>query len=255
MESWDDEALILSVRRHGEHAGLCMLLTRTHGRHAGLLPGAWSKSRRGVVQPGNRVRAVWRARLSEQLGTLTLELIEAHCVAALADPGRLAALSSACALAELALPERQPQPASFAALSALLSALAAESWPTIYVHFERALLSDLGFGLDLSVCALTGVTEDLAYVSPKSGRAVSRSAGQPWAPRLLPLPRFLVAGGEGDCADIRDGLRLTGHFLDRHVLSRPLPARTRLVDRFRGENAISGAAGPPPPGPDSEEPR
>jgi len=240
---WDDEALILSARRHGEHAGICTLLTRSHGRHAGLVPGAWSRARRGVVQPGNRVRAVWQARLAEQLGTFDLELIEAHAAAALADPGRLAALCAACALAEAALPERAPHPASFAALSALLSGLGAESWPTIYVHFERALLADLGFGLDLSTCALGGGGDDLAFVSPRTGRAVSRAAAAPWADRLLPLPSFLVAGGEGTAADIAQALRLTGHFLDRHVLTRPLPARSRLVDRFPAGNAISGAPG------------
>jgi len=228
---WDDEAVVLSVRRHGEHAGIVVLLTRQHGRTAGLLPGAWSPARRGVVQPGNRVRAWWRARLSEQLGTLRLELLAAHAAAALGDPGRLAALSAACALVERTLAERAPHPATFAALVALLEALPADSWPSIYVHFELALLRDLGFGLDLSVCAASGRREDLAYVSPRSGRAVSQAAGQPWHDRLLPLPRFLSSGGEGGRDEIGAGLRLTGYFLARHAGPLP-PARGRLADRF-----------------------
>jgi len=228
---WEDEAVVLSVRRHGEHAGIVSLLTRGRGRVAGLLHGVSSRARRGVAQPGNRVRAWWRARLPEQLGTLRLELLTADAAAALADPGRLAALSAACALTGRTLPEQAPHPAAFAALSALLDALPADSWPSVYVHFELALLRDLGFGLDLSACAVSGTAEDLVYVSPRSGRAVSRAAGAPWRDRLLPLPRFLTGGGEGNVAEIRDGLRLTGYFLDRHAGPLP-PARLRLVERF-----------------------
>ena len=234
---WEDEAVVLSVRRHGEHGGIASLLTRSHGRHAGLVHGAQSKTHRGIAQPGNHVRAWWRGRLAEQLGTLRLEVLQAHAGAALDDPARLAALSAACAWAELVLPERQPHPGAFAALEALLTALAADSWPSVYVHWELALLRDLGFGLDLSVCAATGQTSDLGFVSPKTGRAVSRVAAGPWKDKLLVLPRFLVEGGEGDAADIRHGLMLTGFFLDRHVLAAhnlAMPsARIRLVDRFR----------------------
>ena len=234
---WEDEAVVLSVRRHGEHGGIVSLLTRSHGRHAGLIHGAQSKANRGTVQPGNHVRAWWRGRLAEQLGTLRLEVLRAHAGAVLDDPARLAALSAACALAELVLPERQPHPGTFAALEALLAALAAESWPSVYVHWELALLRDLGFGLDLSVCAVTGRAEDLGFVSPRTGRAVSRSAAGPWRDKLLVLPRFLVDGGEGDSEHIRQGLMLTGFFLERHVLAAhnlPMPsARIRLVDRFR----------------------
>lgn len=234
---WDDEAIVLSLRRHGEHGGIACLLTRSHGRHAGLVHGAQSKANRAVAQPGNQVRAWWKGRLAEQLGTLRLEVLHAHAGAMLDDPARLNALSAACALAELALPERQPHPGAYAALAALLGALGAESWPSIYVHFEVALLRDLGFGLDLTACAVTGATADLGYVSPKSGRAVARAAAGRWQDKLLALPRFLVEGGEGGTADIHDGLRLTGFFLERHVLGAhhsPMPAaRIRLVDRFR----------------------
>lgn len=234
---WDDEAVVLSVRRHGEHGGIVSLLTRSHGRHAGLVHGAQSKGKSGLLQPGNHVRAWWRGRLAEQLGSLRLEVLHAHAGAVLDDPARLAALSSACALVDVALPERQPHPGAFVALEALLTALAAESWPSVYVHWELALLRDLGFGLDLTACAATGVTEGLAYVSPKSARAVSRAAGEEWKDKLLTLPRFLVEGGEGDDLQIYQGLILAGFFLERHVLAAhhlAMPAaRIRLVDRFR----------------------
>ncbi|OAN50818.1 DNA repair protein RecO [Paramagnetospirillum marisnigri] len=234
---WDDEAIVLAARRHGEHGGIVSLLTRSHGRHAGLVHGAQSKAHRAAVQPGNQVRACWSGRLAEQLGTFRLEVLCAHAGQVLDDPARLAALSSACALAELALPERQPHPGAHAALSALLGALTAESWPSVYVHWELALLRDLGFGLDLTACAATGSTEDLGFVSPKTGRAVSRAAAGPWKDKLLALPRFLVEGGEGEAADIHAGLTLSGFFLERHVLAAhhaAMPAaRIRLVDRFR----------------------
>jgi DNA repair protein RecO (recombination protein O) len=145
-------------------------------------------------------------------------------------------LEAACALVEVALPERQPHPACHAALAALLHALEAESWPSVYVHFELALLRDLGFGLDLSACAATGRTDDLAWVSPKTGRAVSREAGEPWRDKLFRLPAFLVEGGEGDGYSIRQGLELSGFFLQRHVLDprhASMPAaRGRLISRL-----------------------
>jgi DNA repair protein RecO (recombination protein O) len=233
---WEDEAIVLAVRRHGENGAVASLLTRTHGRHPGLVHGAAGKANRGVLQPGNQVRAWWRARLSEQLGTLRCELVQAHAASVMDDPARLAALTAACAMGEAALPERQPHPAAHAALLALLDALPAESWPSVYVHWELALLRDLGFGLDLTSCAATGVNDGLAYVSPKSGRAVSLVAGQPYRDKLLVLPRFLAEGGEGDRQAVLDGLKLTGFFLDRHVFlphRHELPAaRARLVERL-----------------------
>ncbi|EME71454.1 DNA repair protein RecO [Paramagnetospirillum caucaseum] len=233
---WDDDAIVLAVRRHGETGAVASLLTRSHGRHAGLVHGGQAKANRAVLQPGNAVRAKWTARLPEQLGNYRLEMLQAHGAAFLDDPARLAALGSACALAEAALPERQPHPVCHAALAALLYALEAESWPSVYVHFELALLRDLGFGLDLTACAATGRTDDLAWVSPKTGRAVSREAGEPYRDRLFRLPAFLVEGGEGTGADIRAGLELSGFFLQRHVLDprhTVLPAaRGRLVGRL-----------------------
>lgn len=234
---WQDEGVILTVRRHGESGAVVSLLTRSHGRHPGLVHGATSKANRGMLQPGNQVTAVWRGRLSEQLGTFRLEPLKSYAADAMADADRLAALASACALCEAALPERQPHGAAHEALMALLEALPSESWPSVYVHWELALLRALGYGLDLGSCAATGATEGLAYVSPKSARAVSLEAGQPYGDRMLPLPGFLVAGGEGRGREIFDGLRLAGFFLERHVfapLRQGLPAaRSRLVDRFR----------------------
>jgi len=235
---WDDDAVVLAVRRHGESGAVASLLTRSHGRHAGLVHGGQSRANRPVLQPGNTVRARWGARLAEQLGTFRLELVQAHGAAHLGDPARLEALAAACALVEAALPERQPHAACHAALVALLGALAAESWPSVYVHFELALLRDLGFGLDLTACAATGRTDDLAWVSPRTGRAVSREAGEPWRAKLLALPSFLVEGGEGEATEVRAGLELTGFFLQRHVLDprhAVLPAaRGRLLGRLLG---------------------
>lgn len=234
---WSDDGLMLAVRPHGESGAVAHLLTRSHGRHAGLVHGGQSKSARAALQPGNALHVDWRARLADQLGSFSkLELTRAHAAAFLHDPVRLEALNAACALAEAALPERQPHPACFAALSALLHALEAESWPSVFVHFELALLRDLGFGLDLTVCAATGTTEDLVWVSPKSGRAVSGAAGEPYRDKLLRLPAFLVEGGEGDAEAVRAGLRLTGFFLLRHVLEprrAALPAaRGRMLERL-----------------------
>lgn len=233
---WDDDAVVLAVRRHGETGAVASLLTRTHGRHAGLVHGGQGKTNRPILQPGNAVRAKWNARLSEQLGNYRLELLHAHAAAFLDDAARLAALGSACALVEAALPERQPHPACHAALAALLHALEAESWPSVYVHFELALLRDLGFGLDLTACAATGQTHDLAWVSPKTGRAVSREAGEPYRDKLFALPVFLVEGGEGGASAIREGLEMTGFFLQRHVLAPrhvELPAaRGRMVSKL-----------------------
>jgi DNA repair protein RecO (recombination protein O) len=240
---WSDDAVVLSVHRHGENAAVTHLLTAGHGRHPGLVPGGRGRALRGTLQPGNRVRAWWQARLPEHLGRYRLELFRADGAAHLTDAGRLAAIAAACAVADAVLPEREPHPAAYAALVALLDALPSEAWPSVYVHWELALLRELGFAVDLSCCAATGSADDLLFVSPKSARAVSRSAGMPYRDRLLPLPGFLVAGGEGDRAQIADGLRLTAFFLDQHVLSphrRVMPsARLRLVDRFLPSSTIS----------------
>ncbi|MGE5515927.1 MAG: DNA repair protein RecO [Bacteroidota bacterium] len=234
---WADEGVVVAIRRLGENGIVADVLTREHGRHAGLVHGGAGKEKRGLLQPGNCLKVWWRARLPEQLGSYRIEPVRAHAAELFDDPGRLAALAAACALCEVALPERQAHPAAHAALVALLQALHSDAWPSVYVHWELALLRDLGYGLDLTRCAATGVNDGLAFVSPKSGRAVSLSAGEPYRDKLLTLPRFLIAGGEGGRDEIFAGLKLAGYFLDRHVLAphhTALPAaRARLVDRFR----------------------
>jgi len=234
---WTDEGIVLSARSHGETSAIACLLTRDHGAHAGLVRGGLGKRHRGVLEPGNLLKATWRARLSEHLGAYALEVIRAGAAPFLDDPSRLAAISAACAVCEASLPERQPHSAVFEGLSVFLETLESESWPSVYVKWEMGLLKELGFGLDLSRCAATGANDQLAYVSPKSGRAVSLSAGEPYKKSLLPLPAFLLnAGGEGAPRDVVNGLNLTGYFLDRHVFGHHgpgiPPARLRLADRF-----------------------
>jgi DNA repair protein RecO (recombination protein O) len=235
---WHDVGFVLAARRHGEHSIIVELLTREHGRHAGLVRGGQSLRMRAVLQPGNEVAAIWRGRLTEHLGTLGCELVRAHAARILDDPERLAALTAAIALATAALPEREPHPDVFALCDDLVKALdSSVDWPARYVSWERDLLAALGFGLDLSRCALTGVRTDLAYVSPRTGRAVSRAAGLPYHDKLLPLPDFLWRNEPGDRDQIVLGMALTGHFLAHHVFipqGRTVPAaRSRLAERMR----------------------
>lgn len=231
---WDDEGVVLSVRAMGETAVVLSLLTHEHGRHAGLVRGGSGRRARGILQPANRVSCQWRGRLPEQLGTFTCELAAASPPSVLEDATRLAAVVSACAVLDTALPEREPLPTQYEALLALLRLLEADrAWPMAYVRWELRLLADLGFALDLSSCAVTGATERLAFVSPRSGRAVSAAAGEAWRQRLLPLPRFLVEpSAVAGSADIEAGLALTGRFLDRCIYAehgREMPAaRARL---------------------------
>lgn len=236
---WTDQGIVLSSRPHGETAAVVTLLAREHGRHAGLVMGGRSSRQRGNTEPGSVVAVRWRGRLAEHLGTYTLESVRGYAAGLLDDPPRLAALTSACALVEAALPERQPHPALYDGLCALLEVLdGAPAWAEAYVRWEVGLLAELGFGLDLERCAVRGditdTNEYLAYVSPRTGRAVSVSAGEPFRDRLLPLPGFLIGRGLGGAEEAAAGLRLTGHFLERHVLNAPLPpARERLAERLK----------------------
>lgn len=232
---WLDEGVVLSVRPLGETAVVASLLTHDHGRHTGLVRGGAGRRARGMLQPGNKVRCQWRGRLSEQLGAFTCELAAPPASSTLEDAVRLAALVAACAVLDTALPEREPLPAQYENLLTLLGALAHDpSWPVTYVRWEASLLADLGFGLDLASCALTGATRDLAFVSPRTGRAVSAGAGAAWRQRLLTLPAFLVDPSAAAAAsDIAAGLTLTGHFLSRYVYreqgGEPPAARERLA--------------------------
>lgn len=217
---WTDEGIVLHVRPHGETSAILELLTREHGRHLGLVRGGVSKRMRGILQPGNTLKAQWRARLSEHLGNYTVEASTERVATALSDRRALAGLTAAAAMASAVLPEREAHPRIFDGLTVLLDALDdPETWPAVYVRWELGLLDDLGFGLDLGACAVTGETENLAYVSPRSGRAVTAEAAGVYKERLLPLPRFLTGGRAATADDVADGLRLTGYFLDKRLFA------------------------------------
>jgi DNA repair protein RecO (recombination protein O) len=236
---FEDDAYVLAARAHGESGAIVDLLTSTHGRFVAHVAGGTSRRMRPFLQPGARVIAGYRARVSEQLGSASLEPVGEGPAALFDDPLALAGLAAAASVAAGGLPEREPHPGAFYGFEALTEALAFDDiWPAVYVRFEAGLLQELGFGLDLSKCAVTGSMDDLVYVSPRTGRAVSRDAGAPYAERLLRLPQFLLSSQGGlDDGDIGAGLDLTGHFLDAFVfavLNRPLPpARVWLIDRLR----------------------
>ena len=233
--NWTDEAVILSVRAHAEMAAVVELLTRHHGRHLGLVYGGRSRHQRPVLQPGNHVEASWKGRLAEHLGHVTVELRRGFAAEVLDDAAALSALSSLTTLAHV-LPERDPHPALYEVSLFVLGFLEDESvWPALMVRWELGLLDELGFGLDLKTCAATGATDGLVYVSPKSGRAVSAAAGEPFKDRLLALPGFLAGRGAEavSAADLAAGFALSGHFLMTRVLqpqNQDMPAaRTRMV--------------------------
>lgn len=248
---WRDSGFVLAARRHGESAAIVEILTAEHGRHAGLVRGGQSPKRRALLQPGNAVAITWRGRLPEHLGTLDCELERAHAARFLDDPERLAALAAAASLVAAAVPEREPHPDIHRSFAALVGSLdSGEGWAGRYVLWECELLAALGYGLDLSCCAVTGVTDDLVYVSPRTARAVSREAGKEYRDKLLPLPDFILRGGNADARAVVAGLILTGYFLDRHLMQpqgRTLPeARTRLAERMRRAGGVGSMAPWPP---------
>jgi DNA repair protein RecO (recombination protein O) len=258
---WTDQGIVLSARKHGESAAIVQLLTHAHGRHAGLVHGGAGSKGRGVLQLGNRLEVAWRARLAEHLGTYTCEQLHSGAATLLDDPLRLAALASVCALAEAALPEREPHPAVYQAMVALIAAFESTDrvagWGRAAIAWEMGLLTELGFGLDLSSCAATGHNDDLIYVSPRTGRAVSRHAGEIYKERLLKLPGFLAGPGAVPTdSDILEGLDLTGHFLERHVFAalhrETPPARTHFLERLRRALRKNGENGAVPPSPPSD---
>lgn len=233
--NWSDEGIILGTRRHGESSLIVELMTPGHGRHLGLVRGGRSRRRQPFLQPGNSVEVEWRARLDEHLGNYTVEPLAERASRLMAVPTGIYGLQMLATLLRL-LPERDPHPALYTALAVIVDALDAPlSGGELLVRFELALLNELGFGLDLSSCAATGQTAALAFVSPKTGRAVSAGAGAPYSTKLLPLPAFLTAEGEvrPNSSDLRDAFRLTGYFLDRHVHEprgiEPSPARERFL--------------------------
>ena len=234
------EAIILSVRAHGEHGAIARALTESDGLQPGYVRGGHSRKLRPILQPANLVLGEWRSRTEDALPGLTVELIHSRA-AMFSEPLPAAAFQWATALTASALPEGQPYPRLYTALDGVLAAIeaapAARGWAVAMVRYELLLLAELGFGLDLEHCAATGRNDDLAYVSPKSGIAVSRLGAEGYENRLLRLPPFLIEGGAAEWDDILDGLRLTGHFLERDLLigkgAEILAARARLVDRLK----------------------
>lgn len=235
---FEEEAFVLSARAHGDTGAVVDLLTEGHGRRAAYVAGGASRKMRSFLQPGARVVADYRARTSDHLGGARLEPVGEGPSALFDDALALTGLAAAAAVAQGALPEREPHPGVFLAFEALMAAFALPSvWPAIFVRFEAGLLEDLGFGLDLSKCAATGVVDDLIYVSPRTGRAVSREAGAPYAGKMLTLPPFMLGAQAGLVeGDVRAGFDLTGHFLEQfvfHPLDKPLPpARVWMLDKL-----------------------
>jgi DNA repair protein RecO (recombination protein O) len=236
----DTQAIVLGVRPHGEHDAIVRALTPDDGVQPGYVRGGRSRRMRPILVPGNLIAAEYRARTDEQLAHLSAELLVSRAPL-LSEPLTAAGIEWATVLTATALPESQPYPALYSALSGLLAALeaapSARGWGTGLVRYELLLLGELGFGLDLTECAVTGTSGDIAFVSPKSGRGVSRAGAGEYRDRLLPLPAFLVGGGSDPGWEaILDGLRITGHFLARDVLierqADVLASRGRLIDRM-----------------------
>ena len=232
---WNDEGVIVSLRGHGETSAIIEVLTAAHGRHAGIVRGGASRKMKPVLQPGTQVTVDWHARLEDHLGTFRVEPLRSR-TRVLSDRAALAGLGSVCALVRFAFPERMELPALYAVTVDLIERMEAdENWAVHYALWEMELLDGLGYGLDLSDCAVTGSVDDLVWVSPKSGRAVSRGAGREWQDRLLPLPTFLRdATTQARAAEVMDALRTTGYFLERWLApalgDRPVPeARMRLI--------------------------
>lgn len=238
---WQGDGTVIARRAFGENAVIIEVLTAVQGRHAGLVPGGASRKRAAMLQPGSRLQLRWRARRDDQLGTFTAEPLQSRA-GLLADPLALAGLNAVCALLIFALPERDPHPRLARDTEALLDAMEAGSpWALAYLQWEMRLLEEMGFGLDLTSCAVTGARDGLAYVSPRSGRAVSRAGAGEWADRLLPLPGLLGGAGDNRGRGLQEGLEMTGHFLDIRIAAelagRPLPAaRARLIRRLLAAN-------------------
>lgn len=237
-------AILLSVRPHGEHGAVVRVLTRVHGMQAGYVRGGRSRALRPVLQPGNAVIGEWRSRVDTQLPALTIELT--HSRAPLfAEPLPAAAIEWLAALTVAALPEGQPYPQLYDALAAVIDAVeaapSARGWASLIARYELLLLAELGFGLSLDECVATGAREELAFVSPRSGGAVSQMAAAGYEARLLPLPMFLTKGGDAGWGDVFAGLAITDHFLSRDLLvgrgADALAARVRLIERLRRASA------------------
>ncbi|APG45787.1 DNA repair protein RecO [Phaeobacter porticola] len=233
---WRDEGILLTMRRHGESSAIVDVFTVDHGRHAGVVRGGAGRRMAPVLQPGAQLDVTWRARLEDHLGSYHAELIRSRAAAALSGRLALAGLNAVTALLAFCLPEREPLPDLYLRSEQLLDLLdRPDVWPLAYLRWEKALLEEMGFGLDLNRCAVTGAGTELMYVSPKSGRAVSRTGAGDWADRLLPLPPILRGHGDANTGEIVTALSTTGFFLESRLApslgDRPLPeARGRLID-------------------------
>ncbi|MGV6840728.1 MAG: DNA repair protein RecO [Planktomarina sp.] len=235
---WRDEGILLVTRQHGEHAAIIDVFTPSYGMCSGVVRGGASRKMAPVLQPGAQLDVTWKARLEDHLGAYMVEPIRSRAALVLGDPLALAGMTSALGLLAFTLPERQVMPDLYVQSATLLDLICAtDAWPLAYLRWEVALLEALGFGLDLQHCAVTGQSDDLAFVSPKTGRAVARHAAGQWKTRLLPFVPCMVGDGPSSDADIAEGLRTTGHFLEKWVApalgDRPLPqARRRFVERL-----------------------
>ena len=234
---WQAEGTVIARRTHGETAVIIDVLTMENGRHAGVVPGGTSRTRAAMLQPGSRLSLRWRARQADQLGTITAEPLRLR-PGLMGDALSLAGLNAICALLVFALPERDPHPRLVQQTEALLDLIeAGGDWPPLYLAWEMRLLDEMGFGLDLSACAVTGARDGLAFVSPRSGRAVSREGAGEWADRLFPLPAIMGGAQTNHDHGLQEGLAITGHFLENRLgaelVGRHLPAaRNRLVRRL-----------------------
>ncbi|MGB3244051.1 MAG: DNA repair protein RecO [Sulfitobacter sp.] len=235
---WRDQGILLSVRRHGETSAIIEVFTPEQGRHAGVVRGGTSRKIAPILQPGAQLDVVWRARLEAHIGSFTVEPVRSRAAIAMGDRMTLAALNTVTALLSFCLPEREPHAALYQRTQALLDLLdQQEVWPLAYLQWEVKLLEEMGYALDLTACAVTGATEGLCYVSPKSGRAVSLEGAGEWADRMLPLPDVLRGLGEAEDAEIAQAFVTTGYFLETHLArdlgDKPLPeARARFVEAF-----------------------
>jgi len=230
MQEWSTLAIIISKKPFGETSAIVTVLTPQMGLCSGLFKGAKSKRNRAIVEVGNLVTATWKSRLNEQLGFFVFELIHNPFAFMVSNPGPLRALKISTDLLSLVLAEREPHPKLYTYFLDLIDALKGKEWLEAYIKFEILLLQELGFGLSLEECAVTGSKQDLIYVSPKSGRAVSKDVGAPYSNQLLRLPGFLKNGGKGDQLQYQQALSLTGYFLEKHSL--PPSKKNLLGDRF-----------------------
>ncbi len=235
---WRDQGILLSARRHGETSAIIEVFTPGHGRHAGVVRGGASRKIAPILQPGAQLDVAWRARLEDHIGAFTVEPVRSRAASAMTDRLSLAGLNTVTALLSFCLPEREPHPPLYYRTQALLDLLdRGDLWPLAYLRWELSLLEEMGYGLELGACAVTGAKEGLVFVSPKSGRAVTRDGAGEWADKMLPLPPVMRGAGDASDAEIGQAFRTTGYFLEQHLArdlgGKPLPeARMRFVEAF-----------------------